>query len=539
MNSISDKVEVWEQELANDSDRKFLIEGIKHGFRISNVEHYSEVKQVEVSNHSSALNNSDLVEEELVEQIKLGNYVKTKVPPKVISPIGAILKNEQEVRIIHDGSRPTGDAMNDYSTLHSEHYQTIDEAYTLAKPYYFLSKVDLKSAYRSVSISSKDYCLTGLKWQFKGDQSPTYLFDTRLPFGASLAPMTFHRLTQSVRRMMWNRGFTNIVVYLDDFLIIEESYERCLEAQHTLISLLIKLGFRISWHKVLGPSRVVPFLGIVIDTNDCSLSLDEGKLSKLESQLLCFKEKKRATKRQLQQLAGLLNWACQAVRGGRYFLRRILDTISRLKKGSHKTKLSKAFKLDIEWWLQFLRSFNGVVYYREAAAFVVHTDACLQGAGMFCSGDWCYINWKCDDKRHSQMHINYKEVLAVVWSAKRWATKWTNANVTVFTDSTVAKAIINKGTCKSPLVMNSLRDLFWLSVKYNFKLHAVHIPGQLNMLPDTISRLHEPGQVLHLQSLLSSWHHCAYSLDLSAHMSFAALQVIPSLRQMRVVSESS
>ena len=199
--------------------------------------------------------------------------------------------------------------MNDYTVLHNVHYQTLEEAYTLAKPNHFLAKVDLKSAYRSVAINSIDYCVTGLKWQFQGKDSPSYLFDCRLPFGARQAPSIFHRITQSIRRMMAKRGFHNLVVYLDDFLIVEDTFEKCQLAQHTLISLLIELGFRISWHKVIGPSRVVPFLGITIDTATCSLSLEEDKLRKLESKLNSFHTKKRASKRQLQQLAGLLNWA--------------------------------------------------------------------------------------------------------------------------------------------------------------------------------------------------------------------------------------
>lgn len=107
-----------------------------------------------------------------------------------------------------------------------------------------------------------------------------------------------------------------------------------------------------------------------------------------------------------------------------------------------------------------------------------------------------------------------------------------NANVTVCTDSVVAKAVINKGTCRSPIVMGCLRELFWLSVKNNFKLRAIHIPGRFNIIPDTISRLHEPGQILHLKSLLDSWHQGAYYDTFSHHMSCRALQVIqPQLDQ--------
>ena len=52
----------------------------------------------------------------------------------------------------------------------------------------------------------------------------------------------------------------------------------------------------------------------------------------------------------------------------------------------------------------------------------------------------------------------------------------------------MAQAEINKWTCCRPLVMNSLREIFWVSVTYSFKLHAIHIPGHLNEIPDTIYR---------------------------------------------------
>jgi hypothetical protein len=459
------------------------------------------------------------------------------VAPTIVSPLGAILKDGGNgVRLIHDGSRPIGEAMNNYAIHHSVHYQSVDEAYTLAKPDTFLCKIDLRWAYRSVPISPKDYCLTGVKWTFEGDSSPTYLFDVRIPFGSSRGPNIFHRLSQAVRRMMARRGYANMVVYLDDFLCVQSSYAKCCEAQQVLISLLIRLGFQISWGKVLGPARRVEFLGVTIDTSDCTVSLSDNKVDKLHDKLQKFYSKKRASKRQLQSLAGSLNWACQAVRGGRFFLRRILDTINLLKQSSHKCKLSMDFKKDVTWWLTFLQQFNGTLYYRETRSATVSTDACNEGAGMFYLGQWQYVNWKVDANQSSSLHINHKEVLAVTLAVKRWAGVWCNTDVTVITDSTVAKAVINKGTCKNRYVMAHLRDMFWLLVKYNIRLRAVHIPGSLNQISDAVSRLHESGQVLRLFSLLNLWHHGKYTDSFHAtccsNMSSRAFQVIkPQLRK--------
>lgn len=529
-NSISDKLVVWEKELAEDHDREYLLEGIKYGFRISDISLETKISKVCSKNHPSAINHQTLVDQELRQQLSVGNYVCSQVPPLIISPLGAIEKDGGKgIRLIHDGSRPFGEAMNDYTSSYSVHYQTLEEACVLAKPNYFLSKVDLKAAYRSVAINPIDYRLTGLVWQFSGGKSPTILFDTRLPFGSRLGPSIFHRLSQAVRRMMARRGFPDLVVYLDDFLCVADSYDSCREIQHILISLLISLGFQISWHKVLGPTTCLPFLGVLINTEVSTLSLDNDKLSKLQAKLRIYSAKKRASKRQLQSLVGLLNWSCQAVRGGRFFLRRVLDTINKLKRGSHKCRLSTDFHKDVTWWLKFLYRFNGTVYYREWDNHTVHTDACNEGAGMFLEGDWVYMNWKCDVPAVCDFHINYKEVMAVILAANRWASRWINCTVTVVTDSTVTKAIINRGTCRNTFVMENLRQLFWLSVKFNFKLVSIHIPGVLNQLPDSISRLHERGQVLRLHSLLKNWFHCKFNgffINWSDHMSFAALQVI-------------
>ena len=64
---------------------------------------------------------------------------------------------------------------------------------------------------------------------------------------------------------MQRLSFKCIVNYLDDFLIIGQSYEECLNAQLALINLLIKLGFAISWNKLKGPTQNIAFLELQLD----------------------------------------------------------------------------------------------------------------------------------------------------------------------------------------------------------------------------------------------------------------------------------
>ena len=530
--SISDHYDTWTYELKNDVDKSFLLEGIRHGFRISDIDDSSSVTSVSVENHPSVQKFYELVDCELKRQIQAGNYMFANdlCHPKIVSPLGAIPKDTNEVRIIHDCSRPLGESLNDYSLHEPVHYQCIGDAYNLASQSTYMCKIDLKSAYRSVAIHPLDYCLTGFRFKFAEEDTVQTLYDIRLPFGSSKGPMVFNRLSQAVKRMMSRRGYNNIVVYLDDFLIVEKSYEKCVEAQRVLLSLLVKLGFQISWKKVVGPCQRIEFLGVTIDTIDCTASLGEAKLAVLYDKLLCFSLKTRASKRQLQSLAGSLNWACQVIQGGRYFLRRILDSINKLKLASHKCKLSAEFRKDLDWWLCYLREFNGVLYYRQVGSAVVHTDACVEGAGIFVNGQWYYVNWRQDFPHLAGLHINYKEVMAAILGVCHFAPILAGCDVTIVTDSTAAKGILNKGRCRSPMVMEWLRLLFWTSLNYNLRIRALHCPGLLNQLPDAISRLHEPGQVLRLYSLLSNWYHGVPSVHFASEcglcMSPASFQVV-------------
>lgn len=515
------KLEAWEEELKDDKDKVFLLDGLRNGFRITDAG--SDFTNAHSQNHKSALNPAMKVqvESELKRQIAEGHYIKAKTKPAIISPLAAIPKDDGSIRLIHDASRPEGYALNDYTENHSVKYKTIKDACKLAKRGYFCAKIDLKNAYRKVGVHPDDYKATGIAWKFHDQEEETYLFDSRLCFGSKCGPSHFTRISNAVTRIAQRHGYESVLCYIDDFLLVFESRKKCNEALHFLLSLLRRLGFDISWKKVVCPTQTIQFLGIEIDTRECVLSLGEKKLSELHAKLLAFKNRARASKRQLQSLAGSLNWACQVLRGGKFFLRRILDNISHMVGPNHKIRLTNEFNADLSWWLCYLHDFNGKVYYRDLSDVHVHVDACKKACGLFYAGRWKYSVFKYDWPLVDSMHINYKEVCAVVDSVRQWAPEWSGRTVVIHTDSAVAKAVINKGRSKNSYINSLLRNMCWLSLKYAFDIRAIHVPGVINSIPDCISRLHEPGKLENLTALLSNWHHGRSLRPLSgASMSF-------------------
>jgi hypothetical protein len=336
-------VDTWNSELIDDSDREFIMDGVMNGFRLVDIG--SEPLEADCDNCKSAASVSkDLVQEQIQVELDSGRYVITEVKPTVVSALGAIPKSSTKVRLIHDLSRPYG-GVNQFASDTSVHYPTIDEATFLMKDYSFLAKIDLKEAYRSVPLHSSCYDYTGLKWNFDGS-STTYMFDARLPFGASRACKIFQSLTNSIVRMLAKRKIT-VIGYIDDFLIICDSYLECSEALQTVIHLVHSLGLQVNWSKVAGPTQCITFLGVEINCATRNLALPKDKLYELRKSVTTWLSKRKVTKKTVQHIVGKLNWCCKVMIGGRTFLRNIVNLLLKVEKSHHMFGL--VLQLGVIW----------------------------------------------------------------------------------------------------------------------------------------------------------------------------------------------
>lgn len=225
------------------------MDGIINGFQI--ITNNIHLEDVNVDNYRSATDPTvkDKVEKQIVTEMQQGNYIATTTKPTIVSALGAIPKKDStDVRLIHDCSRPVSSSLNSHADCEHYSYDTVDKVKANIKPGAYMAKIDLKSAYRHVPIHPSNYAATGLKWKFTGVATFTYLIDTKLPFGAKRSPEIFHRLTQSITRMMKRRGFL-VVAYLDDMLIIADTEFECWTGFWELMTLLTQLGLNVNWKK--------------------------------------------------------------------------------------------------------------------------------------------------------------------------------------------------------------------------------------------------------------------------------------------------
>jgi hypothetical protein len=467
--------EAWCLLLPTDyPNKEFILEGVKDGFTIVDIS--SITTPAEAPNHPSATSSAhrDKVEQLILNEVTLGHYRIVNSTSTICSPLAAIPKADGSLRLIHDGSRPAGTNMNAYAQPPPVHYQSFEDAITYLQRGMYMCKVDLKAAYRSVKIKESNWAAIGLQWKFKSDDKVTYLIDTRLPFGASLSPHIFNTLSQAVRHIIASYGvpISGIVAYLDDFWLAAESYEECQQMLLTTIHILRRLGFTIAWDKVVGPTKRITFLGLEICSQAMTVNLPTKKLHSFRKLLLDAVHRRASSKRQLQSLIGKLNWITRCVYGGRAFLRRLIDFAQPLRKPGHRKRLTRAIYEDLRWWLVALshvdRRSVPIIDNRDTTH--VFIDASERGLGAV---------WQMESVLtpfiDNKLPIAYREALALLPAVIRWASHWANKKIIVHCDNTAAVNIITKGTCAEQLVLQALRQVWMLSVQFNFRVCARYI----------------------------------------------------------------
>ena len=128
------------------------------------------------------------------------------------------------------------------------------------RPGDWATSLDLKDAYFHVPIHRSSRKFLRFVWNDR-------VFQFRaLPFGLSLAPWVFTKITRELAILARSRGI-RLRMYLDDWLTLAASSPLALAHTEELMDLTLSLGFLPNWEKsALTPSQQFVYLGMDFDT---------------------------------------------------------------------------------------------------------------------------------------------------------------------------------------------------------------------------------------------------------------------------------
>ena len=493
-------IDILERELSHHPDPNFvhdLISALRYGAHVG----YTGPRQPRVSrNLISAIQHPEVVSSNLNKEIQLGRvagpFDSSPIPDLQCHPVGVVpKKHSSEWRTIYHLSYPEGDSINDHipKDPYALQYVRVDDAIRILQSLgrgSFMAKTDLKSAFRLIPIHPADWHLLGIYWQSQ------YYVDLYLPFGLRSAPFLFNLLSEALEWILKNNyGLKHVLHILDDFFLAEPSRLQCLSSFITLLRVFMSVNAPVVASKTLGPSQVLEFMGIELDSTRMEARLPVDKLQRTRDLLNSFTKHRSVRLVELQSLIGTLQFACKAVVPGRTFLQRMINLTRGVPSRFHHIRLNQEFFKDLTMWKAFLVGWNGRSFFLDTAItpspdLELYTDAAGPvGFGGYFNGKWFQGRWP----PHMQLSkargisIEWQELFLTVVACAIWFPHFSGKRIQFWCDNESVIAIINSGHSKSPRIMDLVRFLVLISMKHNFFVRARHVPGVRNDIADALS----------------------------------------------------
>ncbi len=423
-------------------------------------------------------NKESLINEEIMKLLDKGAIEKTD-EPFYLSQIFLVPKKDNTWRPILN-LKPLNRNLKQF------HFkmESVTMIRDILKADMWMCKLDLKDAYFSILVSESDRKYLQFKWK---DEYYQYKC---LPFGLSVSPYIFTKITKPLASYLRKHGI-NMIIYLDDIWIVDETFEDTETACLKVVNLFQEAGFTINLEKSsLVPSQSVEYLGFVINSNKMTFGLPTLKQEKIRSFAQHLITALTVTPRELAKFIGLVTAAKLALRTSTLKLRTTqINLISSLRQNPNwdlQIQLSPETKSELQWWIaQEVMPPSPIQ--SEESNMEIFSDSSLEGWGACCQGVRTGGKWSREDLlRHN--HINQLELLAAFLAIKCFYVPGITS-IRLQLDNRSAVAYVNKlgGTRSIPLNRIAL-DLWAWCVEHNLWVTAEHIPGKLNVDADWESR---------------------------------------------------
>lgn len=332
----------------------------------------------------------------------------------------------------------------------------------------YLTSLDIKSAYWQVPLSEESKEITAFTvpnrglWQFKV-----------MPMGLHNSGATWQRLLDRVLSVDLE---PYVFCYLDDVIIVTESFEKHLEILDIVFDKLIKAGLTLNKEKCQFCRRELKYLGYVVNGN--GLSVDPDKIKAI----LSIPTPKN--QREVRSVLGMASWYRRFVPD---YATILAPVTALLKRG---TKFDWDEKCEEAWGKLkgFLTSAPVLSCPNFDLPFVVQTDASDFGLGAVLSqtdvngGEHvvAYLS-RSLTKAERKYSVTEKECLAVIFAIEKLRPYIEGTRFTVVTDH------------YSLLWLHNLKDPMgrlarWAVRLQGFDFEVVHRKGKEHLVPDCLSR---------------------------------------------------
>jgi hypothetical protein len=416
------------------------------------------------------------VEEELRRMLKDGEIVQVK-EPIVAAPIVPVVKANGDIRVCGDFQHTANKLIDSLSYSLS----SFSEIATQLSQFNVYSKIDLERAYLQLHLDPDSQKLTTIATHVG------FFNFTRLPFGINASPRIFQYYIDSLLE-----GLDGVFAYQDDILIGSSTPAEHDEMVREVKRRLEHGKLKISQNKSVWSVSQLKFLGYIISPGH--IKPDPEKIASF-TQLRSPKSKD-----DLKSIIGTLQYYSLFIRN---FLSLAAPLFSLLRKNVRfvwNREAERALRLIIS---EVSKSI-GLAMFDESKPIFLSCDASLKGLGAVLSHDreqkqviWCISRTLSNaEKNYSNIE---REALAIIFALKRFSSFLSGRFFTLSTDHRPLKFIFDTSKPVSDRISARLQR--WAYVLRGFNFNVVNVAGENMHLPDTLSRLAIPDDVIEISNV--------------------------------------
>lgn len=331
----------------------------------------------------------------------------------------------------------------------------------------FISSLDINAAYWHILLTppSRKY----VAFQFR---NKTYQFK-RLPFGLNISMSVF---TRAMHNILQGKFSNSIFVYVDDILIISNSFEEHLEHLKFLFEKFKKFGVTINLSKSKFISKEVSFLGFVVSGSGIKPNRE-----KLE---VIYNWPIPSNKKDLKSFLGFISFY-------RHFIPQHAnktENLRKLIKGDQKWRWDDSCQRTFENMKREFLQYVPLYFPDYNKPFYIYTDGSKHGVGavitQITNNNERPVAFVSRTLQHYEMNISVTELelLSIFVTLKKYQYMLLGYNIIIKSDHKPLSLILSN---KVPFNDKIAR---WLSFINQFCIEFVYIPGKENKIADLLSR---------------------------------------------------
>lgn len=451
--------------------------------------------------------------------------------PRVVNPLGAILKNSDRMRarvlvgievvdqdsltrasaaLVERGHPKikcrlttdlTATGVNRASYAPPFRYPSLGDALRVVRRNGYIASGDVSRYFHSFPLAVDGRSYWSVEYGGK-----LYVY-ARCCFGHGACP--YYASTWSAEFRQWALADgLDPAFMVDDWFLCEDSLAQARSSMHRLCTMFEECGFGMSVDKFQYGQQIV-FIGVLIDTVTMTLRFDSTQARGMRLQLEAYMERIRRGHHldhtTTRHVCGKLNWYAEVVQSGRLHIKPWWDY--ERNGGALYAGTLVQLAQDTQWWMDLLRTWEenraGVVEYKILSAeeirnnprsmLVLQSDASGTDGFGYYSGylhdtELQYVSkvWEPPLPPDATSHMFELKVLEDFLLQGCTAR---DAILVWISDNEGATWSVNKGRTREPAALPVLSNILHQCDRYGLQIVALWVPRERNELADYLSHL--------------------------------------------------